>query len=89
MTLFVLSVSLALLISAICSLMEATLLSLIPSQVADLAHRQPKVGRIWQRFKANIQPPIALSCRWWRPGLPVRGHREIRSEANTNCQQSS
>jgi CBS domain containing-hemolysin-like protein len=59
MTLFVLSVSMALLISAMCSLMEATLLSLTPSQVADLAHRQPKIGKIWQRFKANIQPPIA------------------------------
>ena len=59
MTLFVVSVSLALLISAICSLMEATLLSMTPSQVADLAHRQPKTGAIWQRFKANIQPPIA------------------------------
>jgi putative hemolysin len=59
MTLFVLSVSMALLISAVCSLMEATLLSLTPSQVADLAHRQPGIGKIWHRFKANIQPPIA------------------------------
>ncbi|MHB0956922.1 MAG: hemolysin family protein [Pirellulaceae bacterium] len=59
MTLFIVSVSMALLISAICSLMEATLLSLTPSQVAELAHRQPKLGAIWQRFKANVQPPIA------------------------------
>ena len=59
MTLFIVSVSLALLISAMCSLMEATLLSLTPSQVADLVHRQPKMGAIWQRFKANLQPPIA------------------------------
>jgi putative hemolysin len=59
MALFVLSVSLALLISAKCSLMEATLLSITPSQVADLAQREPKIGKIWQRFKANIQPPIA------------------------------
>jgi CBS domain containing-hemolysin-like protein len=59
MTLFILSVALALVISAICSLMEATLLSLTPSQVADLTNRQPKIGKIWQRFKANVQPPIA------------------------------
>ncbi len=59
MTLFVVSVTMALLISAMCSLMEATLLSLTPSQVADLANRQPKIGKIWQRFKANVQPPIA------------------------------
>ncbi len=60
MALFVAGVSLALLISAMCSLMEATLLSLTPSQVADLANRQPKVGAIWQRFKSNVQPPIAV-----------------------------
>jgi CBS domain containing-hemolysin-like protein len=59
MTLFIVSVSLALLISAMCSLMEATLLSLTPSQVADMVHRQPTIGTIWQRFKANLQPPIA------------------------------
>lgn len=59
MTLFVLSVSGALLISAVCSLMEATLLSLTPSQVADIAGRKPKAGAIWQRFKSNIQTPIA------------------------------
>jgi CBS domain containing-hemolysin-like protein len=59
MALFILSVSGALLISAMCSVMEATLLSLTPSQVADMTKRQPKAGAIWQRFKANIQPPIA------------------------------
>jgi len=59
MVLFVISVSLALIISAICSLMEATLLSLTPSQVADIAKREPQAGSIWQRFKTNIQPPIA------------------------------
>ncbi len=59
MFLFLISVSLALIISAICSLMEATLLSLTPSQVADIAKAEPQAGSIWQRFKANIQPPIA------------------------------
>ncbi|HBJ35332.1 MAG TPA: hypothetical protein DDZ51_11385 [Planctomycetaceae bacterium] len=59
MTLFLLSVTLALVISAICSVMEATLLSLTPSQVADIAKKEPQAGSIWHRFKANIQPPIA------------------------------
>ncbi len=59
MTLFVASVAFALLISATCSVMEATLLSLTPSHVADLPNRQPRVGEIWQRFKSNVQPPIA------------------------------
>lgn len=59
MVLFLMSVSMALVISAICSLMEATLLSLTPSQVADIAQKEPQAGTIWRRFKANIQPPIA------------------------------
>jgi len=60
MTLFVVSVTLALSISAFCSLLEATLLSFTPAQVADLSARQPRLGAIWQRFKANIERPIAV-----------------------------
>jgi CBS domain containing-hemolysin-like protein len=56
----VLAVTLALLISATCSLLEATLLSLTPSQVAELSQRRPRIGAIWQRFKANIEKPIAV-----------------------------
>lgn len=59
MLLLILSVGLALCISALCSLVEATLLSLTPSQVAGLSQKYPRVGTIWQRFKANIQAPIA------------------------------
>lgn len=59
MLLFLISVTAALVISAICSVMEATLLSLTPSQVADISKVEPQAGSIWQRFKANIQPPIA------------------------------
>ncbi len=60
MALFVGSVALALSVSFFCSLMEAAVLSLTPSQVADLSSRHPKVGAIWQRFKANIEQPIAV-----------------------------
>lgn len=56
----VLAVTLALLISGLCSLLEATLLSLTPSQVAELSQRRPRIGAIWQRFKANIEKPIAV-----------------------------
>jgi CBS domain containing-hemolysin-like protein len=59
MALFLVSVTLALVVSAVCSLMEATLLSLTPSQVADISKKEPSAGSIWQRFKTNIQPPIA------------------------------
>jgi CBS domain containing-hemolysin-like protein len=56
----VLAVSIALGVSALCSLVEATLLSLTPSQVADLSAREPRRGAIWRRFKQNIQRPIAV-----------------------------
>lgn len=59
MTIFVASVAVALGISFICSLMEAALLSLTPSQVADLSARHPTIGAIWRRFKTNIERPIA------------------------------
>jgi putative hemolysin len=59
MVLFLMSVAVALLISACCSLMEAVLLSLTPSQIGEMAVRRPRVGATWQHFKANIERPIA------------------------------
>ena len=59
MTLFVVSVLVAMTVSFICSLLEAALLSLSPSQLADISERRPAVGRVWQGFKTNIERPIA------------------------------
>ena len=59
MTIFVASVAVALCISFLCSLMEAALLSLTPSQVAGLSARHPGIGAIWRGFKTNIERPIA------------------------------
>jgi len=59
-TLFISSVVLALAVSALCSLLEAALLSLTPTQVAELTNSQPRVGALWQSFKANIERPIAV-----------------------------
>ncbi len=59
MVLFLASVLTALLISACCSLMEAVLLSLTPSQIGEITARRPRVGAIWQKFKSNIDRPIA------------------------------
>lgn len=60
MTLFLVAVSGALIISAACSLMEATVLSLTPTQVAEISAKRPTIGAIWQRFKAEIERPIAV-----------------------------
>ena len=60
MIIFIVSVLIALTVSFLCSLMEATLLSLTPSQTAELAARRPKVGVTWDSFKSNIERPIAV-----------------------------
>jgi putative hemolysin len=58
--LLVASIAFALLVSAMCSLMEATSLSLTPSQVAAMSHRNPRIGAIWTSFKRSIERPIAV-----------------------------
>ncbi len=60
MTLFIAGVLIALVISALCSVMEATLLSLTPAQVATLSQQRPRIGRIWQDFKSDVERPIAV-----------------------------
>jgi CBS domain containing-hemolysin-like protein len=60
MFLFVVGVLVALIVSALCSLAEAVLLSLTLSQVADLSIKNPRVGQVWRSFKTNIERPIAF-----------------------------
>jgi putative hemolysin len=60
MSLLILGVAIALGVSFICSLAEATLLSLAPGQIADISQRRPGIGAIWQNFKSNIERPIAV-----------------------------
>ena len=44
MTIFIMSIAVALCVSFLCSLMEAALLSLTPSQVAELSARHRGIG---------------------------------------------
>ncbi|MGF1634519.1 MAG: hemolysin family protein [Phycisphaerae bacterium] len=60
MTLFLAATLTALIVSGLCSLLEATLLSTTPSQVADMGRTRPKQAAIWRGFKANIEKPIAV-----------------------------
>ncbi len=60
MVLLVVGVLVALSVSFLCSLLEAALLSLTPSQIADISERKPAVGAIWRTFKAHIEHPIAV-----------------------------
>jgi putative hemolysin len=57
---FIIIIITTLTISFICSLIEAALLSLTPSQVAILSSKRPRAGLIWQSFKSNIERPIAV-----------------------------
>ena len=60
LVLLISAVMVALGISALCSLMEATLLSLTPGNVAELKRRKPAAGLIWERFKADVDRPISV-----------------------------
>jgi putative hemolysin len=60
MAFFLAAVLVALSVSALCSLLEAALLSLTPSQVAQMSTHHPRAAGIWQNFKARIDRPIAV-----------------------------
>jgi len=60
MTVLIFSVSLAVGLSALCSLLEAVLLSLTPSQIAEVGRSSPSAAKVWQQHKAQIQRPIAV-----------------------------
>jgi len=47
-------------ISALCSLLEACLLSMSHSDIANISSNKPKLGIVWNNFKNNIQKPIAV-----------------------------
>lgn len=59
MFLLIVCILMAVGLSAVCSMMEAAMLSLTPSQMADLSHRHRTAAVIWQRFKRHIEKPIA------------------------------
>ena len=57
---FVISLSTALVMSHLCSLMEAALLSLTPSQIGELRRQSPAIGKVVQKLKADIDNPLAV-----------------------------
>lgn len=56
----IISVCIACGVSMLCSLMEAALLSLAPSQLAKIRRRSVNIGKICQKLKHEIDRPIAL-----------------------------
>ncbi|MDX1569133.1 MAG: CNNM domain-containing protein [Xanthomonadales bacterium] len=59
MTLLILYVSLAIGVSFLCSIMEAVLLSVSPSYVAQAAREGRRTGRMLKQFKQDVDRPLA------------------------------
>ncbi|MBR2873340.1 MAG: DUF21 domain-containing protein [Lentisphaeria bacterium] len=57
---FIVSVSVAMVFSHCCSLMEAALLSISPSQLADLNRVSPRAGKCAMVLKQDIDKPLAV-----------------------------
>ena len=54
------SIGCALTISHLCSLMEAAVLSITPSQLAELRQKNPALGNLAQQLKREIDKPLAV-----------------------------
>ncbi len=59
MILLVSYIFLALGVSFLCSILEATLLSLTPTYLASIEEKRPKVGLLWRDLKQDIDKPLA------------------------------
>jgi CBS domain containing-hemolysin-like protein len=59
MFIFVAAVTMALVVSFLCSIFESVLLSISPARVEGLVNEGKRSGKLLQNFKANIDVPIA------------------------------
>src|SRR5690606_41494769 len=59
MTLLVTAIMVVLVVSFLCSVFEATLLSVSPAQVGALTKNHRRAGRLMSEYKRNIDRPIA------------------------------
>ena len=59
MTLLIIFVALALGVSFLCSVLEAVLLTLTPSYISLLRQKRPRVGRILEEYKQDVDRPLA------------------------------
>ena len=57
---FFTSISVAIVTSHVCSLLEAAILSISPSQIALLRQRNQRNGRLTSSLKREIDKPIAV-----------------------------
>ena len=55
---FIVSFSVALIVSSMCSIAESVLLSLSTAQLVEISKKNPKVGKIWEEFKKDVNAPV-------------------------------
>lgn len=55
---FIVSFSVALVVSAMCSIAESVLLSLSTAQLVEISKANPKIGKIWEDFKKDVNAPV-------------------------------
>ena len=55
---FIASFSVALVVSAMCSIAESVLLSLSDAQIVEIGKKSAKIGAIWENFKKDPNAPI-------------------------------
>ena len=60
MLVLLITVCVSMSVSALCSILEACLLSLSTADIAKISERKPQVAEVWRRFRENIQKPIAV-----------------------------
>ncbi|MDO5552142.1 MAG: CNNM domain-containing protein [Planctomycetia bacterium] len=56
----IVAIAVAMVVSFLCSVMEAALLSLNPGKLALISQRRPRLGKICNEFKNDIEKPIAV-----------------------------
>ena len=68
MILLFIYVAIALGVSFLCSVLEAVLLSVTPSYIAAEEERGHRNGRLWRRYKTDVDRPLAHRRGGWGRG---------------------
>jgi putative hemolysin len=59
-TLLIITILVTMSVSFMCSILEATLMSLSLADLVKITEKQPLAGSIWKNFRDNIQKPISV-----------------------------
>ena len=75
--LLIASMAMAIFVSFLCSLLESALLSLTPSQLAEISARNPRKGDLVSKLKDDIEKPPGIN------GQTRRGIYDLLYDADT------